>query len=712
MLNPPLRLFNRQSMFAAALAACAALFVPAQHAAAQSINFDYSTNFGTGPWWNAPSDAFGGAHGQTGHWIHSGALINFTHMVGVDDAVTGANLTISGGGPVQFMDHPALSGDFESMMGDWLNADPGDPITLTFTNLFPGVYTVYTYSNALICSTCRSNVAVVPSIDVVQTIGGTLTTNSPVLGLNYARHRVYTSNGTITIGISAQTTAGAFNGVQLVFHGRTASRLYVDSAATGAASGTSWTNANLRLDDALAVAEIAAASNAPIAVNEIWVANGTYRPTRNGNRSDSFMMQSGVQVYGGFAGGESSLSERDPAANICILSGNIGNILISGDNSCHVVDFDTTDSAARLDGFRVSSGNASGSGSDGYGGGVYMLECSSQVRNCVISGNHAAYGGGLWTSGDSPDIVSCQFLNNSADSYGGAARILGGAFVASFYNCLFAGNSSDGYGGGASSSGQQAWFVNCVFTGNSAVAQGGAIHSSGEAADVKLVNSTLYGNSSDAACGGIYMTSGADDEILNSILWANTDGDILTNTRQAQYFALDASSTQDLDYSTIQGWNLVQGAGNNGTSPQFIDPDGVDNTLGTVDDNLRVALTSPMIDSANNANVQIDWVDLDDDGQYFELTPFDFDRHARQINVASVPDTGSGASPIVDRGAFEAITPCAADVNGDSVVNVADLLAVITNWGATGGNPADVNGDSVVNVADLLMVIQTWGACP
>lgn len=57
------------------------------------------------------------------------------------------------------------------------------------------------------------------------------------------------------------------------------------------------------------------------------------------------------------------------------------------------------------------------------------------------------------------------------------------------------------------------------------------------------------------------------------------------------------------------------------------------------------------------------------------------------------------------------------DVNGDHVVNVSDLLAVIDAWGACPPAPqtcaADIapppGGNGVVNVGDLLLVINTWG---
>jgi hypothetical protein len=62
---------------------------------------------------------------------------------------------------------------------------------------------------------------------------------------------------------------------------------------------------------------------------------------------------------------------------------------------------------------------------------------------------------------------------------------------------------------------------------------------------------------------------------------------------------------------------------------------------------------------------------------------------------------------------------CAADIapnlDTDNVVNVNDLLVVITTWGPCASAircPADINGDHVVDVNDLLSVITTWGPCP
>jgi hypothetical protein len=49
-----------------------------------------------------------------------------------------------------------------------------------------------------------------------------------------------------------------------------------------------------------------------------------------------------------------------------------------------------------------------------------------------------------------------------------------------------------------------------------------------------------------------------------------------------------------------------------------------------------------------------------------------------------------------------------ADINGDGVVNAADLSALLVAWGATGG-PADINRDGRVDAADITALLQAWG---
>lgn len=49
------------------------------------------------------------------------------------------------------------------------------------------------------------------------------------------------------------------------------------------------------------------------------------------------------------------------------------------------------------------------------------------------------------------------------------------------------------------------------------------------------------------------------------------------------------------------------------------------------------------------------------------------------------------------------------DTNGDAVIDVADLLAVLAAWGPCLACDADTNGDGQVDVADLLAVLAAWG---
>ena len=48
------------------------------------------------------------------------------------------------------------------------------------------------------------------------------------------------------------------------------------------------------------------------------------------------------------------------------------------------------------------------------------------------------------------------------------------------------------------------------------------------------------------------------------------------------------------------------------------------------------------------------------------------------------------------------------DINGDDVVDVNDLLALLGQWGQTEGL-ADINNDGIVNVNDLLILLANWG---
>jgi hypothetical protein len=194
-----------------------------------------------------------------------------------------------------------------------------------------------------------------------------------------------------------------------------AATLYVDaSLATGANDGSSWSNAfrgRLGLQAALGVAQSG---------DEVWTANGTYAPGAAGSpRTVTFSIPEGVKVYGGFAGGESTLSQRDPALHAAVLDGDMaqnGNNAFA-DNTLHVVTITNCSNATVLDGFSIVNGVATSSiaPNSNNGAGVLILGGSPTVRACILDECTAELlGGGIAMLGSSALIEHCAFRENRA----------------------------------------------------------------------------------------------------------------------------------------------------------------------------------------------------------------------------------------------------------------------------------------------------------
>lgn len=90
---------------------------------------------------------------------------------------------------------------------------------------------------------------------------------------------------------------------------------YVKPVTVGTGDGSSWGNASGDLSAVLATS---------ITGDEVWMAAGTYIPGDGSSRDASFVIPSGIKLYGGFSGNETSINERNPEINQTILSGDIG----------------------------------------------------------------------------------------------------------------------------------------------------------------------------------------------------------------------------------------------------------------------------------------------------------------------------------------------------------------------------------------------------
>ncbi|WP_373331102.1 DUF1565 domain-containing protein [Salmonirosea aquatica] len=129
---------------------------------------------------------------------------------------------------------------------------------------------------------------------------------------------------------------------------------YVDDARPdNNGDGLSWGTAFKDLKLAISVAQ---------AGDEIWVAQGTYKPTTNpAQNGASFSMKEGVAIYGGFTSGQANRNDRnpDPATNNTLLSGDIDNDgLPTGNSRTVVYNNSSLTTAAILDGFTITHGNS------------------------------------------------------------------------------------------------------------------------------------------------------------------------------------------------------------------------------------------------------------------------------------------------------------------------------------------------------------------
>ncbi|MHC4625093.1 MAG: choice-of-anchor Q domain-containing protein, partial [Planctomycetota bacterium] len=294
--------------------------------------------------------------------------------------------------------------------------------------------------------------------------------------------------------------------------------IYVDADAVPGGNGETWAKPYKYLQDALADA----ISNRD--VNEIRVAQGTYRPDEDashpdgtGDRTATFQLINGVALKGSYAGfGEADPNARDVELYETTLSGDLddndadvnepGDLLSEptrGENSCHVVTGSGTDATGVLDGFTITGGNAYGPITYNYGGGMYNRGHSNPtVTNCILSGNSAYDGGGMCNIyNSSPMITGCTFRRNSAtDDGGGMCNISNSNPILN--GCTFSDNSAKNLGGGIFNLHSNSRVERCTFWANSATQGGGICNYLSK----PTVEGCTFSNNSVSQGGGIFNT--------------------------------------------------------------------------------------------------------------------------------------------------------------------------------------------------------------
>lgn len=298
---------------------------------------------------------------------------------------------------------------------------------------------------------------------------------------------------------------------------------YVSPTAKGTGDGLSWANAMTTLSAAL---------NAAQAGDQIWV-QGFETITKDSvyfvpedQKVTGFTLKSGVQLYGGFKGTETKLTDRVTLGKPyqmkyrSVLSGDVvnndtvdnTNLIFPAngtrsDNATHVLSVNMTPSSGSnnntyptvINGFTIAGGHAVGKG-----GGIYISGDNSngggnfRIERCFLFNNYATQGGAVYVSSEvlNPNngesiINQCVIYNNAAGERSAVVNEGGGIYLAG-----------------------EATVVNSSVFNN----ENGGLRISSKS---KVVNSTIARNTG----AGVDMTatpSGTDLNVYNSIIWGNT----------------------------------------------------------------------------------------------------------------------------------------------------------------------------------------------
>ncbi len=254
----------------------------------------------------------------------------------------------------------------------------------------------------------------------------------------------------------------------LVFSGRAvAAELHVDLNSTNAVPPfSSWATAATNIQNAVDVA---------VNGDTVLVTNGHYL------LSSEILVTNNITI------------QSVNGADATIVDG-------GGSNRC----FNLGNSACLISGFTITNGYVAGAG-----GGIYCSSTTPIVSDCVISGNLAYGGGGIFRGTANNCLFSRNSAVNNLDQYDTGCG--GGMYGGIANHCVFVGNLAKsnvggyhgtGCGGGMYERDFGGVANNCTFIGNTAASKGGAVFayfSDG----ITISNCVLSGNSAISG-GGMY----------------------------------------------------------------------------------------------------------------------------------------------------------------------------------------------------------------
>ena len=409
---------------------------------------------------------------------------------------------------------------------------------------------------------------------------------------------------------------------------------YVKPTATGTMDGTSWANAMT----------LQAALDGYASGDILYLMKGSYTPTAKKadgmavamgqERDATYILPSGITLYGGFAGTEASHTARDMDEihddNATTIEGDIGTMRtnMAANNTDNIQRLFTVanNGIATLDGLTVARAHLDGT-NDGGGlsGGTGT---NITLRLCRFIGNTANWGGAVYVNtGATLIVANSTFEGNSARSSGGAISVSegstftttgstfrentagnGSAIVLSalavnpstgtIARCSFFGNSAPGTSLGTVNAdiGSTLHVSNSVFANNS-MRVGAAVYSDG--GHGTFINNTVYGNSRDRSS----TVSAAVNVAGSASTWVVANNIIYGNTGSHQVF-FNTAANKTMAHNLIQGNSISTVSGTlDRTGPLTAPATAAEvfaSTTATDENYLRLASASVGVDAGNN----------------------------------------------------------------------------------------------------------------
>ena len=293
---------------------------------------------------------------------------------------------------------------------------------------------------------------------------------------------------------------------------------YVSPASSGNGDGSSWANATTLIQ----------ALNNAVAGDHIWV-KGFETVTKDKLYivpQEGFTVKSGVQLYGGFKGTETKLTDRETLGKPyqlkyrSVLSGDLQNDdkvdnvdlifpanTTRSDNTTHVLTLNMNPQPSGnnntyptvVNGFTITGGQADDT--DEKGGGIYIYGDNSnggnfRIERCFLFNNYATQGGAVYVSSEVQNVNNGESLINQCVIYNNAAGERAAV---------------ENQGGGVYLAGEATVVNTSIFNNGN----GGVRLSSGS----KVVNATIARNTG----AGVDLTTASNStNVYNSIIWGNT----------------------------------------------------------------------------------------------------------------------------------------------------------------------------------------------